>query len=97
MNKKVSLKLLGLAVIMLILSSCSSLKVSSDYDRSIDFTQFKTFEYYGWAEESDKILNDLDKSRIEEAFGEEFKKRGLSPVKSGGDLIVSLFIVVQQK
>lgn len=90
-------KLLGLVAIILVLGSCSGVKVTSDYDNRVDFTQYKTFEYYGWAEESDKILNDLDKRRIEEAFGAEFKARGLTPVKSGGDLIVSLFIVVEQK
>jgi hypothetical protein len=97
MNYKVFGKLLGLVVIILSLGSCSGIKVTSDYDKSVDFTQFKTFEYYGWAEESDKLLNDLDKSRFEKAFAEEFNKRGLTYVESGGDLIVTLFIVVEQK
>lgn len=90
-------KLLGLALIVMALSSCDSVKVSADYDKTVDFTKYKTFEYYGWAQESDKILNQLDKDRIEKAFGEEFRKRGLSYVESGGDLIVTLFIVVEQK
>ena len=97
MNYKGITKLLGLVLVVLVLGSCSSIKVTSDYDKGVDFTKYKTFEYYGWAEESDKIMNDLDKRRIEEAFGAEFKKRGLTPVKSDGDLIVSLFIVVEQK
>lgn len=97
MNYKVFAKLFGLAIIVLVLSSCATIKVTSDYDRSVDFTKHKTFEYYGWAEESGKLLNDLDKRRIEEAFGAEFRKRGLTLVKSDGDLIVSLFIVVEQK
>ena len=79
------------------LSACSGLKVVSDYDRSVDFTQYKTFEYYGWIEESDKLLNDLDKRRIEDAFAAEFKARGLELVKEGGDLVVGLFIVTEQK
>ncbi len=83
---------LGLA-----LSSCSSTKIYSDVDPSVDFTKYKTFEYYGWAKESDKLLNDLDKDRIEKAFGEEFAKRGLKYVKEGGDLIVTLFIVTENK
>ncbi len=48
----------------LALSACSGIKVVSDFDRSVDFTQYKTFEYFGWMEESDKLLNDLDKPRI---------------------------------
>lgn len=81
----------------MVMSSCSSLQVTSDYDKSVDFSKYKTFEYYGWAKESDKLLNDLDKKRIEDAFAKEFHDRGLSYVKSGGDLIVTLFIVVEQK
>ena len=76
---------------------CSSLKVTSDYDGSADFGSYKTFSYYGWAEESDKVLNDLDKSRIETAFYEEFTSRGMELVQEGGDVVVSLFIVVDQK
>ena len=83
--------------ILLILNSCSGLKVVSDVDPTIDWTQYKTFEYYGWAEESDKILTRFDRDRIENSFGEEFEKRGLNYVESGGDMIVTLFIVVEQK
>ena len=57
----------------LLFLGCSGIKVTADYDGTVDFTQFKTYEYYGWAEESDKILNDLDRQRIEKAFGEEFE------------------------
>jgi hypothetical protein len=81
----------------LILGGCSGIKVVSDFDPSVDFTQYKTYEYYGWIEESDKLLNDLDKRRIEAAFGAEFEARGLKYVESGGDLVVGLFIVTEQK
>lgn len=89
----------GILAIAVLFSSCSSVKILSDVDKDVDFTKFTTYEYYGWAEESDKILNDLDKARIEGAFGEEFTKRGLNYVEkgSGGDLIVTLYIVTEQK
>ena len=82
---------------ILIFSACSSIKVVTDKDPTVDFTSFKTYEYYGWAEESDKMLNRFDKERIEEAFGAEFIKRGMTFVESGGDVIVTLFIVAEQK
>ncbi len=90
-------KLFYLVSMLYLLTSCSSIKVISDYDKTVDFTQFETFEYYGWAEESDKILNRFDQERIEQAFGEEFTARNLKYVEEGGDLIVVLFIVVEQK
>jgi hypothetical protein len=81
-----------------LLSSCSSLTVVSDLDKTVDFTQFETLEYYGWTDNSDQILNRFDKERIEEAFGQEFRSRDLTIVEKGqGDIIVSLYIVTQQK
>jgi len=82
----------------LMAGSCSSLKVTSDLDSTVDFSKHKDLEYWGWAEDSDEILNRFDKERIEEAFGGEFRKRGIEPVEKGeGDIIVSLFIVTEQK
>jgi len=91
------LKALIILISIIIMGGCTSLKVTSDYDKSIDFSKHKSFEYYGWAEESDQLLNRFDKERIEKAFGDEFRKRGMEYVESGGDLIVTLFIVTEQK
>ena len=97
MKTNVLKSIVAICGITIILSSCSGIKVTADYDKSVDFAKYKTFEYYGWAQESDKILNQLDKGRIEKAFSDEFHKRGLSYVESGGDLVVTLFIVVEEK
>jgi hypothetical protein len=80
-----------------LLASCSSISVVSDVDKTVDFTQFKTLTYHGWADNSDKLLTDLDKRRIENAFQDEFAKRGVTVVKEGGDIIVALYIVTEQK
>ena len=94
---KKSILLIGTIIGLALLNSCSSLKVYSDIDPTVDWSNYKTFEYYGWDEESDKILNRLDRDRIENAFGEEFKVRGLQYVENGGDMIVTLFVVIEQK
>lgn len=94
---KVITKLLTFAIVATLMAACSSVKITTDYDKTVDFTKLKTFEYYGWADGSDKILNDLEKRRIEAAFGDEFKKRGLKYVESGGDMIVLLHIMTQDK
>lgn len=82
---------------LIFLGACSSITVTSDFDKEVDFTKYKTYEYFGWAEESDKILNRFQRERIEKAFGDEFDKRGLKYVKDGGDMVVSLYIVVDKK
>ncbi len=80
-----------------LLGACSTIQFTSDKDGSVDFTQYKTLSYYGWQEESDKILNRFDKERIEKAFADEFEKRGLNLIERDGDVVVSLYIVVDQK
>lgn len=90
-------KIFSLLLITVVLAACSSVKITTDYDKTIDFTQFKTFEYYGWADESDKILNPLEKERIERSFGDELRARGLEYVESDGDLMVALYIMTQEK
>lgn len=94
---KITLKLIGAMLVAAIFTACSSVKITTDYDKTVDFTKLKTFEYYGWADGSDKILNDLDKRRIEAAFADEFNKRGLKLVESGGDMVVALYIMTQDK
>lgn len=95
--KRIPFYLFTSILLALLLGGCYSLKVTYDYDKSVDFSKYKTYQYYGWAKESDKLLNQIDRRRFEEAFAEEFARRGLTLVDSGGDLMVSLFIVVQQK
>ena len=80
-----------------IIAGCSSVAVTADWDKTVDFTQFKTYSYYGWADNSDQILNEFDKKRIEEAFADEFSKRGLTYQEEGGDLTVALFVHTQQE
>ena len=87
-----------LVLLAIFAASCGSgVTVTSDYDKTIDFSKYNTYTYYGWAENSDKILSSFDKERIEKSFEEEFTKRGWTVNQSGGDATVSLYIVVDQK
>lgn len=91
-------KLIYIVMVALLVSACGSgVKVTSDMDKTVDFSKYKTYEYYGWAENSDQILTQFDKERIEGAFGREFSNRGWNYTQSNGDAIVSLFIVVDKK
>lgn len=93
------MKYLTFGLVAILLAGCSSIKVTSDFDTTVDFTKFKTFEYYGWAEESNKILNQLEQERIESAFGKELNARGLTGVKKGdgGDVLITLYVVTEEK
>ena len=88
---------LFLVVLAFLLTSCSSVHVQTDYDHAVDFTKYKTVQYYGWAKNSDQVLTRFDKERIEQAFGAEFRKRGMEIVKDNGDLVVALYVVTKEK
>ena len=82
---------------LLFLGACNTVSLVSDYDKSVDFTKFRTVSYYGWADNSAKLRSPFDKERIEKAFGAEFAKRNLTYVDKGGDLTVALFIHTEDR
>lgn len=87
---------LSLSLIIAIVS-CSPVKVLTDQDATVDFSNYNTYNFLGWQDNSDKILSDMDKKRIHEAFKREFEARGLQLVEADGEMAVSLFIVVDSK
>jgi len=96
-NTMKNISLFSLLILGILLASCSSIKVVSDTDKTVDFSKYETYSFLGWQENSDKILNDFDKKRIRDAFISEFEARGMKYVNENGDMAVSLFIVVDQK
>jgi len=80
-----------------LISSCSSVTVVADMDKSVDFSAYKTYTFLGWQEDSGRILNDFDKKRLRDAFVSEFEARGMKAVPENGDIDITLFIVVDQK
>jgi len=91
-------KTIYLILLAIVTTACGSgVSVTSDYDKTADFTKFKTFTYYGWADNSDQLLTQFDKDRFESAFQREFANRGWTVNQTNGDAILSLYIVVDQK
>ncbi|MGB5819861.1 MAG: DUF4136 domain-containing protein, partial [Saonia sp.] len=74
---------------LLFLSSCSSVRVLSDYDKDANFNTYKTYAFYKTGIDQAQI-SDLDKKRILKAIDTEMSSRGF--VKSNNpDLLVSIF------
>lgn len=63
-------------------AACSTLQISTDYDKAADFSQYKTFSYHDTGE----IKNDIWASRIENALSEALAAKGLRKVANGGDV-----------
>jgi len=78
-----------LASAMLLVTSCSSVKVATDYDDAVDFNQYQSFAFYKPGIDKAEI-SDLDKKRILRAIETELTKQGLSK-SSNPDILVSIF------
>ncbi len=94
---KTNLKFYFVLVMTAFAANMATAQVKSDYDKTVDFTKYKTFTFMGWAENSDKILNDLDKKRLLEAFRDELSARGLTKDDANPDVAITLYVVVEQK
>ena len=83
-----TLKILPL-LLLFILSSCDAVKVNSDYDKKVDFTQFKTFAFYKSG--IDKVeISDLDKKRILHSVDEVLTAKGFTKSETP-DILVNIF------
>jgi hypothetical protein len=82
-------KLLLLPIIALVITSCSSVRVATDYDTKVNFNQYKTFAFYKKGIDKASI-SDLDKKRIMRAVESELVAKGMTK-SSSPDILVSLF------
>lgn len=96
MNKKTYF----VALFSLLLAACSSVKVSTDYDQSADFTALKNF---AWLPESAKVEkesaylnNRIMDVRLTKAIDKQLISQGFSPSKAA-DFYVNYSITSQQK
>jgi hypothetical protein len=83
-----NLKFIPLLLIF-VLSSCSSVRVVSDYDSITDFSKYQTFAFYKPGIDKSKI-SDLDKKRIMRQIEASLKAKGMI-ISKNPDLLVSLF------
>ncbi|MGX1931109.1 DUF4136 domain-containing protein [Flagellimonas sp. 2504JD4-2] len=85
-----NVKLFSLAALaVVLLASCSSVRVISDYDKKADFQTYKSYAFYKTGIDKAQI-SDLDKKRILRAIDNEMSSRGF--VKSQNpDVLVSIF------
>lgn len=75
--------------ILVILGSCTSVRVVTDYDREADFGTYKSFAFYKTGIDKAQI-SDLDKKRILKAIDGELSSRGMVKSKQP-DMLISIF------
>jgi hypothetical protein len=78
-----------LAVAALIFTSCTTVRVATDYDRQADFGSYKSYAFYKPGIDKAEI-SDLDKKRILRAIDAELNAKGLNKSETP-DMLVSIF------
>lgn len=88
-------KLLILSVIVFAVASCSTIKVTSDYDKTAGFATYKTYMF------TDEAMNlpvdELNRKRLITAVEKELSVKGFTKVESNPDVIIDLRIKAEQK
>jgi hypothetical protein len=92
--KKV-LNTLSLSFLLIALASCSSVRVSADYDKNADFNSPKTFAFFKTGIDKAEI-NDIDKRRILRAIEAELVSKGFAKSENP-DILVSIFTKSSQR
>lgn len=76
-------------VLFAIVASCSSVRVATDFDKNVDFNQFKSYAFHKPG--IDKVeISDLDKKRILKAIETEMAAKGFTKSEKP-DLLVNIF------
>jgi len=84
-----------LLLALLIMSACSSIKVTTDYEKQTDFSKYKTFAFY--KKGIDKApISDIDKRRIISAISVEMEAKGLTKSETP-DVLISIFTKAREK
>ncbi|MDX6183111.1 DUF4136 domain-containing protein [Flavobacterium sp. Fl-77] len=75
--------------LLLILTSCSTVSVYSDYDKKVDFAPYKTYAFFKSG--IDKVeISDLDKRRILRAIDDQMQAKGFTKSENP-DLLINIF------
>jgi Domain of unknown function (DUF4136) len=91
------LRLVGCLAVIISAWSCEpAFKVSSDYDKNVDFKQYKTFSLYT-AEGINDAISKLNQDRIFAAIRSEMVKKGFQEATSAPDVLVNTIAILKDR
>ena len=70
---------------VLALAGCSTMTVSTDFDRSASFAAYKTFDFIP----AEEVKNPLIRQRIEDAIAAQLQAKGLTRSSENPDLLIA--------
>ncbi|MFH4966248.1 DUF4136 domain-containing protein [Gaetbulibacter sp. M235] len=89
------IKFIPFLVLLVVLTSCDSVRVATDYDKNANFSNYKTFAFFKTGIDKAEI-SDLDKRRILRAIESELLAKGFTKSENP-DLLISLFTKSNQR
>src|SRR6187399_328936 len=92
-----SIKILSLFIVgAALLTACeSTLKVTHDYDKSVNFSGYKTYGFYDF--KTSGSVSQLNADRIINAIKAELSRKGLKETGSNPDLLVNAMTILKDK
>jgi PBP1b-binding outer membrane lipoprotein LpoB len=82
-------KVAFIAALYLLITSCSSVRVNCDYDKKVDFSNYKSYAFLKSG--IDKMaISDLDKKRIMHSIDDVMTTKGFTKSESP-DLLINIF------
>ncbi|MBL7877509.1 MAG: DUF4136 domain-containing protein [Cyclobacteriaceae bacterium] len=91
------MKNLLILFILLSLASCSSVQVSYDYDKSADFTKYKTYDYTEETKTLGGSNGQLIRQRLLSSVDQEMTSRGYTKSEGDADLLIELHIKAETR
>ena len=93
---KATINNLFLAVSIVVMGSCKpALKVSSDYDRTVNFSEYKTFSLHYLA--TSKTVSELNEERLWNSIRTEMTKKGYIENDQKPDVVLNAVSVLKNK
>ncbi len=96
MKKSILRNILMLPAAALMLASCATLNVTTDYDRTANFASMRTYAMYSGGGEN-KTISPLNADRITTAVRNELNAKGYTETTGTADFLVNVNTVVQEK
>ena len=83
--------LLLLLILFVFTTPVVAQKIKIDYDKSADFSKFKTFSWTRGAPPTNPLINQIIIDGVEQSLA----SKGLTKVNDGGDLLISVAVAIQ--
>lgn len=87
--------ILLILTLSVVLNSCATIDVATDYDREVNFDKYQTYAFFKPGIDQAEI-SDLDKKRILRAIDFELSQKGMTKSENP-DLLISIFTQTKEK